>query len=42
LGILDALKDIKIISDASSSKAVTILIPKIKEFKKKDIESVLS
>ena len=41
LGILDALKDIKIISDASSNKAVTILIPKIKEFKKKDIESLI-
>jgi hypothetical protein len=41
LGILDAIKDIKSISDTSASKAVTILMAKIKEFKKKDIESMI-
>jgi hypothetical protein len=41
LGILDALKDIKSISDTSASKAVTMLMAKIKEFTKKDIESLI-
>ncbi len=41
LGILDAIKDIKLISDTSASKAVKILMPKIKVFPKKDIESLM-
>lgn len=41
LGILDAIKDIKLISDTSASKAVRILMPKIKVFAKKDIESLI-
>lgn len=41
LGILDAIKDIKSISDTSASEAVSILMPKIKKFSKKDIESLI-
>jgi len=41
LGILDALKDIKLIPDSSPGKAIKILMPKIKLFAKKDIESLI-
>jgi uncharacterized surface protein with fasciclin (FAS1) repeats len=41
LGILDAIKDIKLIADTTASKAVKILMPKIKAFAKKDIENLL-
>lgn len=41
LGILDALKDIKSIPDSSASNALKILMPKIKEFTKKDIENLI-
>jgi hypothetical protein len=41
LGILDALKDIKRISDTSATKAVKILMPKLKVFVKKDIENLM-
>jgi hypothetical protein len=41
LGILDALKDIKSIPDSSASNAIKILMPKIKVFKKNDIENLI-
>lgn len=41
LGILDALKDIKSIPDSSPTKALKILMPKIKGFTKKDIENLI-
>lgn len=41
LGILDALKDIKSIPDSSASNAIKILMPKIKVFKKNDIEHLI-
>ena len=41
LGILDAIKDIKSIPDSSASNAIKILMPKIKVFKKNDIESLI-
>lgn len=40
LGILDAIKDIKIISDTSASDALSILMPKIKLFASKDIQDL--
>ncbi|MHC1778113.1 MAG: DUF6088 family protein [Lentimicrobium sp.] len=41
LGILDALKDIKLIPDSSVSNALRILMPKIKGFPKKEIEILM-
>ncbi|MBI2730140.1 MAG: hypothetical protein HYX40_05215 [Sphingobacteriales bacterium] len=41
LEILDAIKDIKLISDTPVGKAVRILMPKIKLFAKKDIENLM-
>jgi hypothetical protein len=41
LGILDAIKDINLILDTPASKAVKMLMDKIKIFTKKDIESLL-
>lgn len=41
LGILDAFKDIKSIPDASVSNVLKILVPKIKAFKKKEIENLI-
>ena len=41
LGILDALKDIRLIPDSSASNAIKILMPKIKMFKKKDIQNLI-
>lgn len=41
LGILDAIKDIKLIADTTAGKAVKILMPKIKALAKKDIENLL-
>lgn len=41
LGILDAIKDIKLISDTSAKEAIKILIPKIKLFSKEDILSLI-
>ena len=41
LGILDALKDIKSIPDSSASNAIKILMPKIKNFSKKEIEGLM-
>ena len=41
LGILDALKDIKKIPDTSTSQAVKILMPKIKLFARKDVETLI-
>ncbi len=41
LGILDALKDIKLIPDSSTSSAIKILMPKIKVFAKKDVENLI-
>lgn len=40
LGILDAIKDIKIISDTSANDALSILMPKIKLFASKDIQDL--
>lgn len=41
LGILDAIKDIKLISDTPANRVLKILIPRIKKFSKKDIENLL-
>jgi Family of unknown function (DUF6088) len=41
LGILDAIKDINLILDTPASKAVKMLMDKIKIFTKKDIENLL-
>jgi hypothetical protein len=41
LGILDAIKDIKIIADTSANDALKILIPKIKLFPFNDIQELL-
>ena len=41
LGILDALKDIKLIPDSTASSAIKILMPKIKVFAKKDIGNLI-
>jgi hypothetical protein len=41
LGILDALKDIKLIPDSSVSNALKILMFKIKRFPKKEIEDLM-
>jgi hypothetical protein len=41
LGILDAIKDIKLIPDNSASEALRILIPQIKLFAKKDIQNLM-
>ncbi|MEO6832936.1 MAG: DUF6088 family protein [Chitinophagaceae bacterium] len=41
LGILDALKDIKNIADTSTTKAIKILVPKLKKFEQKDIQSLI-
>lgn len=41
LGILDAIKDIKLIGDTTASKALKILMPRIKMFSKKDILNLL-
>lgn len=41
LGILDAIKDIKSIPDSSVNNAIKVLIPKIKAFAKKNIESLI-
>ncbi|MEY2828761.1 MAG: hypothetical protein RIQ33_619 [Bacteroidota bacterium] len=41
LGILDALKDIKSIPDSSASNAIKILMPKVKNFSKKEIGALI-
>lgn len=41
LGILDALKDIKKISDTPTSEVIKILAPKIEKFKQQDIQSLM-
>ncbi len=42
LGILDAVKDIRKISDTSTSQAVKILAGKLANFKKSDIEELIT
>jgi predicted transcriptional regulator of viral defense system len=41
LGILDAIKDIKLILDTPESKAAKMLMDKIKAFPKKDMENLI-
>ena len=41
LGILDALKDIKKISDTTATKVIKILAPKIGKFEQKDIQRLM-